>query len=87
MTEINLIENIHPRRDFLKDYEALVGIDTLKEVLVDELILILDRPRLDAWSRAHHPGGLAILDRAKSSAPLILLSGDVGCGKTALPPA
>jgi SpoVK/Ycf46/Vps4 family AAA+-type ATPase len=68
----------------MKEYEALAGIDALKEALVDELILILDRTRLDAWRRTHHPDGLAILERAKSSAPLILLSGDVGCGKTAL---
>ena len=84
MTELQLIENIHPKREALKEYDALVGIDVLKEALVDELIFILDRARLDAWRNKHHPDGLAILDGAKSNAPLILLSGDVGCGKTAL---
>jgi SpoVK/Ycf46/Vps4 family AAA+-type ATPase len=84
MTELHLSEHNHPKREALKEYDALVGIDALKEALVDEVVLILDRSRLDAWRGTHHPDGLAVLDRAKSSAPLIILSGDVGCGKTAL---
>lgn len=84
MTELHLIEHIHPKLEALKEYDGLVGIDALKEALVDELVLILDRGRLDAWRATHHPDGLAVLDRAKSSAPLVILSGDVGCGKTAL---
>lgn len=68
----------------MKDYEALLGIDEIKGALVDELTLILDRQRLAAWSTKHHPRGLSIVDRARSKAPLVLLSGDVGCGKTAL---
>jgi hypothetical protein len=50
MTELHLSEHIHPKREALKEYDALVGIDALKEALVDELVLILDRSRLD-------PGG------------------------------
>jgi SpoVK/Ycf46/Vps4 family AAA+-type ATPase len=84
VTELHLRENTHPKREAMKEFEALVGIDAIKEALLDELTLILDRTRLDGWRAKHHAGGLAILDRAKSKAPLILLSGDVGCGKTAL---
>jgi SpoVK/Ycf46/Vps4 family AAA+-type ATPase len=84
MSELNLIETVHPTKEGMKDYEALLGIEEIKEALVDELTLILDRDRLAAWSKKYHPGGLAIVDRARSKAPLILLSGDVGCGKTAL---
>jgi AAA+ superfamily predicted ATPase len=84
MSELHLIENVHPKKGVMEDYEALVGIDGLKEALVDELILILDRARLDAWQRAHHPDGLSIMERARTKAPLIILSGDIGCGKTAL---
>lgn len=84
MTELRLIETIHPTKEGLKDFQVLLGIDPIKDALVDELTLILDRERLDAWSRKHHPDGLGILKRAGSKAPLILLSGDVGCGKTAL---
>ncbi len=53
MTELHLIENIHPKREALKEYEGLVGIGALKEALVDELVLILDRGRLDAWRGTH----------------------------------
>jgi SpoVK/Ycf46/Vps4 family AAA+-type ATPase len=84
VTELHLIENIHPKRDAMKEYDALVGIEANKEALVDELMLILDQARLDSWRGKHHPNGLAVVDRTKSKAPLILLSGDVGCGKTAL---
>ncbi len=84
MTELHIVENIHPKREAMKEYDNLVGIDAIKEALVDELVLILDGGRLDAWRRKHHPDGLAVLDRARLNTPLILLSGDVGCGKTAL---
>ena len=84
MTELRLIETVHPTKEALQDFQALMGIDAIKDALVDELTLILDRDRLDAWSRKHHPGGLGILKRARSKAPLILLAGDVGCGKSAL---
>jgi SpoVK/Ycf46/Vps4 family AAA+-type ATPase len=84
MSELRLLETIHPTREGMKDYEALFGIDAIKEALADELALILDRKRMDAWVQKHHARGLGILDVSRSTLPLILLSGDVGCGKTAL---
>ena len=84
MSELRLHETVHPTKEGMKDYDALLGIDDIKDALVDELTLILDRDRLAAWSKKHHPNGLGIVAGARSKAPLILLSGDVGCGKTAL---
>jgi SpoVK/Ycf46/Vps4 family AAA+-type ATPase len=84
MTELRLLETIHPTREGIKEFEALFGIDAVKEALVDELALILDRKRLDAWTQRHHAKGLGVLDITRSTLPLILLSGDVGCGKTAI---
>lgn len=84
MTELRLLETIHPTREGMKDFDALFGIDAVKEALTDELALILDRKRLDAWIQRHHAKGLGLLEAARSTLPLILLSGDVGCGKTAL---
>ncbi len=84
MSELRLLETVHPTKEGMKDYEALLGIEEIKEALVDELTLILDRDRMAAWIKKHHPHGLGIVNRARSKAPLILLSGDVGCGKTAL---
>jgi SpoVK/Ycf46/Vps4 family AAA+-type ATPase len=84
MNELRLVETIHPTREGMGDYDALLGIDEQKEALADELALILDPRRFDSWRKKHHPGGLAFVDNARSSTPLIVLSGDVGCGKTAL---
>jgi SpoVK/Ycf46/Vps4 family AAA+-type ATPase len=84
MMELRLLETTHPTREGMKDFEALFGIDAIKEALTDELALILDRKRLEAWAQRHHAKGLGILDITRSTLPLILLSGDVGCGKTAL---
>jgi SpoVK/Ycf46/Vps4 family AAA+-type ATPase len=84
MTELRLIETIHPTREGMQQYDSLIGIDAIKESLADELAMILDRQRLEAWGKKHHPKGLGILDMTRSTLPLILLSGDVGCGKTAL---
>jgi SpoVK/Ycf46/Vps4 family AAA+-type ATPase len=84
MTELRLIETIHPTRDGMKEFDSLFGIDAIKEALTDELALILDRKRLEDWTQRHHAKGLGILEVTRSTLPLILLSGDVGCGKTAL---
>jgi SpoVK/Ycf46/Vps4 family AAA+-type ATPase len=81
---LQLTESKHPNAGAAAVYDSLVGIDTLKQSLVDELILILDRNQLDAWLKRHHPHGLSVLNGASRKTPLILLSGEVGCGKTAL---
>jgi SpoVK/Ycf46/Vps4 family AAA+-type ATPase len=84
MTELRLLETIHPTREGMSEFDALYGIDAIKEALTDELALILDRKCLADWAKRHHAKGLGILDITRSTLPLILLSGDVGCGKTAL---
>ena len=85
MNELRLVETIHPTREGIGYYDALLGIDQQKGAYAaDELALILDSRRFDSWRKKHHAGGLPFVDNARSSAPLIVLSGDVGCGKTAL---
>jgi SpoVK/Ycf46/Vps4 family AAA+-type ATPase len=81
---LRLQETVHPARGAEDAFNDLVGIDEQKSTLVDELAMLLDRKRLDAWRRKHHAAGLPFLDRATPPTPLVLLSGDVGCGKTAL---
>ena len=83
MSGIELLETMHPSRDAQRRYDALVGIDAIKQPLLDELVLLLDAARLGKWMKAHHPKGLPVAETL-SGAPLILLSGEVGCGKTAL---
>jgi SpoVK/Ycf46/Vps4 family AAA+-type ATPase len=82
--ELRLAETVHPTRHGQAEYEALLGVDAHKEALFSELSLILNRDRLDIWRKRHHGHGLAFLNTARVNAPLIVLSGDVGCGKTAL---
>lgn len=84
MNELRLTETVHPTRTGLQDFDNLLGIDAIKEAIVDELVMILNRQKLEAWTKKHHSGGLGILDMNRSTLPLIVLSGDVGCGKTAL---
>ncbi len=84
MSELQLFETRHPNKDAGKAFQRLVGLDAHKTRLVDELALLLDPSRLDAWREKHHPKGLPILDVLAQGAPVVLLSGEVGCGKTAL---
>lgn len=84
MSELHLLETPHPDKSAEAAFDALVGIDEQKQILLDELIALLDPERLAAWERKHHAKGLALVRRWKHSTPLVLLSGEVGCGKTAL---
>lgn len=79
-----LSESIHPNPQAQALYSGLVGIEDHKIALRDRLVLALEPRRLDTWRKKHHPKGLGLLDRLQRRAPLILLSGEVGCGKSAL---
>ena len=84
MNELNLLETVHPDKDARVLFDALVGIDTQKQLLLHELVALLEPGRLAGWERRHHPKGIALSRRWAKSTPLVLLSGEVGCGKTAL---
>lgn len=84
MTELALLEAVHPARDAQLVFDGLIGIDEQKQLLLDELLAIFDADRLAAWARRHDSKGLALVRRATRTSPLVLLSGDVGCGKSAL---
>ena len=84
MSELRLLESLHPDKDAQATFEGLVGIDEQKEQLLSELIGLLDPGRLDRWARKHHTKGLALAGRWTKSSPLVLLSGEVGCGKSVL---
>ncbi|MEO2089241.1 MAG: ATP-binding protein [Gemmataceae bacterium] len=65
-------------------YDRLVGLDGHKARLVLELELLLYPDRLTEWSRTHHGAVLALCGGYGRRPPLVLLEGDVGCGKTVL---
>lgn len=84
MNDIALLETVHPRQDKQLAFDRLLGIEANKSRLLQELVGLLDPRQVDNWLRRHHPRGLAMQERCSRRAPLILLCGDVGCGKTAL---
>lgn len=84
MTELQLQEAKHPNRSAKQLFEALVGIDAHKQRLVDGLVLLLAHKKLEAWAHRHHPKGLPLVASMQGASPLVLLAGEVGCGKTAL---
>lgn len=84
MEALKLIEYRHPDKSVRKRYEALVGIDDQKNQLIFTLKNILDEKGLTTWLKKHHKNGLPYLESSVANDPLVLLSGDVGCGKTEL---
>jgi len=84
MVELQLIETSHPSKEAKRDYESLVAIDEQKERLLTNLEMLYNQQKLDDWQTTFHPEGLPILLHVGKTTPLIILSGEVGCGKTAL---
>jgi AAA+ superfamily predicted ATPase len=77
-------ERVYPNPDARGWYDRLVGIDDHKKRLLLELELLLYPDRLADWSRKHHGKEIRACQIMASRAPLVLLEGDVGCGKTVL---
>lgn len=81
---ISLRKTRHPHKDLKKRFEELFGIDTQKQDLLASLRLILEPDHIQNWQSKHYPKGLPFFGSALRQSPLVLLSGDVGCGKTEL---
>ncbi len=83
--ELNLQKTKHPN---LKDHEIrynnLIGLDLQKTELLMTLIMILNSDLIDGWEKKHHNKKLPFLKKGLKLNPLIILSGEVGCGKTEL---
>jgi len=84
MEPLTLIECKHPDKRAEKVFEGLVGIEKQKDELTASLYFFFDKDTITKWQKAHHATGLAFLDRVISEMPLVILSGEVGCGKSAL---
>jgi SpoVK/Ycf46/Vps4 family AAA+-type ATPase len=81
---VKLRETRHPAPAAARSYERLVGLENHKALLLDTLEMLLDRERFGTWRATHHPKGLGLSFLVDQATPLVLLSGEVGCGKTAL---
>lgn len=81
---LRLIETKHPNKQADEAYKALVGLEEHKANLLNNLRLIIQPDTLNNWKKKHHKGKLPFLDKYIPIRPLVMLSGEVGCGKTAL---
>jgi SpoVK/Ycf46/Vps4 family AAA+-type ATPase len=67
-----------------KLWDELVGLDENKALLLDTLELLLEPTRIVEWQRQHHRRPLRLAAFVERTWPLVLLKGDVGCGKSAV---
>ncbi len=90
METSNTIDQLYEQRiefpdpDYLARFNALVGIDESKERLAKILRFMLAPEELRAWADRTYPQSTSIIDTVLSRPPLIIISGDVGTGKTEL---
>ena len=73
-----------PDPDLKDRYAGLVGVDPVKDRLLQEGLLLLAPNRLREWSLEHYGSVLPGVADLAHRPPLIILAGDVGTGKTAL---
>jgi len=84
MNAVQLHEEKHPNDSAVARYDDLVGIDGQKADLSEYLLRVFDPERLSRWAKKHHSKGLPLTKRIEARSPLVVLAGEVGCGKTAL---
>jgi AAA+ superfamily predicted ATPase len=75
---------VFPDPDAEERFDALVGLDEVKARFVTEAEILIDPRILEEWSKRHHKKILAAVRSVEKRAPLLVLSGDVGTGKTEL---
>lgn len=78
------LEREYPNNEARDWYNRLVGLDEHKRRLLVELELLLYPDRVEDWSKKHHKRVIRLCELLRQRVPLVLLEGDVGCGKTAL---
>jgi AAA+ superfamily predicted ATPase len=83
-TSLHLAEYKHPSKIAAQQFSLLVGIDDHKAALLQTLDMLLNQDKVVAWHKKHHKGRLNMVGQLLQADPLIILSGEVGCGKTAL---
>jgi len=74
----------YPDVDARDRFNRLMGIDAQKNRLINILSILMNPSGLEAWGKKHHPDARHLVERVVRRPPLIVLAGDVGCGKTEL---
>lgn len=83
--ELKLQKTIHPNhKDHEIRYNNLIGLNSQKSELLMTMKMILNEKLIGNWERKHHSKELTFLKKGLKLNPLIILSGEVGCGKTEL---
>jgi SpoVK/Ycf46/Vps4 family AAA+-type ATPase len=82
--DLQLNDIKHPDDSAQTAFDGLIAIDDQKNALLGMLEFLFDKKKLESWHKKHHGSGLKFLKKVTSGTPLIILEGDVGCGKTAL---
>ncbi|QDV26058.1 ATP-binding protein [Aureliella helgolandensis] len=77
-------EQLYPNDNAATWFGRLVGIEDQKQTMLLELELLLKPELVEQWSKEHHQSILPACEIMSSRAPLLVLEGDVGCGKTVL---
>ena len=75
---------VYPDADARDRFGRLVGLDNQKDRLSKMLTLLVVPGALRDWAGKFHGGASNVLDTVLARPPLIVLEGDVGCGKSAL---
>jgi AAA+ superfamily predicted ATPase len=81
---LDLSETAHPTKTAKAQFDRLLGMDAVKASLLEELHLLLKPEDLAVWAKHNHSGWTEMVSRVSDRAPVVLLSGDVGCGKSVL---
>lgn len=74
----------YPDFEYKDRLERLVGLDEQKKKLAKLIGLLINSKGLDNWIEKYHPNAREIVHKYISRPPLVVLSGDVGSGKTEL---
>ena len=83
-------DELFERRITYPDFEtrerlaSLVGLDSHKRRLQKILGLLVNPVKLEPWINSYHPDAVGVLNLVLRRPPLVVLSGDVGCGKSEL---
>ena len=74
----------YPDAEAAERLAGLVGLDGHKARLRKMLTLLVVPDALREWAQKFHDGASNLVNTVLSRPPLLVLAGDVGCGKTAL---
>ena len=75
---------LYPDPDARDRLSGLVGVDDLKEQLAKVLGVLVNPAGLNKWMKQYHPDAKDLMAVLLRRPPLIVLAGEVGCGKTEL---